>query len=118
MTFRISGGELFERVIDDDFILTERDVIKYMRQICAAVLHMHHQSILHLDLKPENIMCVDKTGSRIKLIDFGLARRFDPSSNVKVMFGTPEFVAPEVINYEKINFAPDMWSVGVLCYIL
>ncbi|XP_072047598.1 myosin light chain kinase, smooth muscle-like [Amphiura filiformis] len=114
----IAGGELFERVIDDDFVLTERDVIKYMRQICAGVQHMHRQSILHLDLKPENIMCVDKTGSRIKLIDFGLARKFDPTANVKVMFGTPEFVAPEVINYEKINFATDMWSVGVICYIL
>ena len=79
---------------------------------------MHRQSILHLDLKPENIMCVDKTGSRIKLIDFGLARQFDPKENVKVMFGTPEFVAPEVINYERISFGTDMWSVGVICYIL
>lgn len=73
--FRISGGELFERIIDEDFELTEREVIKYMLQIIDGVGFIHRQGIVHLDLKPENIMCVNKTGSKIKLIDFGLARR-------------------------------------------
>ncbi|XP_041477176.1 myosin light chain kinase, smooth muscle-like isoform X3 [Lytechinus variegatus] len=114
----VNGGELFERVIDDDFGLTESDVIEFMRQICAGVQHMHSTNILHLDLKPENILCIDKTGSRIKLIDFGLAREFNPAQSTKVMFGTPEFVAPEVINYDAIGFTTDMWSVGVICYIL
>lgn len=72
---RISGGELFERIIDEDFELTEREVIKYMLQIIDGVNFIHKQGIVHLDLKPENIMCVNKTGSKIKLIDFGLARR-------------------------------------------
>lgn len=72
---RISGGELFERIIDEDFELTEREVIKYMLQIVDGVSFIHKQGIVHLDLKPENIMCVNKTGSKIKLIDFGLARR-------------------------------------------
>uniref|UniRef100_A0A8C1TLV7 Myosin light chain kinase, smooth muscle n=1 Tax=Cyprinus carpio TaxID=7962 RepID=A0A8C1TLV7_CYPCA len=107
----ISGGELFERIIDEDFELTEREVIKYMLQIVDGVNFIHKKGIVHLDLKPENIMCVNKTGSKIKLIDFGLARRL-------VLFGTPEFVAPEVINYEAISYATDMWSIGVICYIL
>ena len=72
---RISGGELFERIIDEDFELTEREVIKYMLQIVDGVHYIHKQGIVHLDLKPENIMCVNKTGNTIKLIDFGLARR-------------------------------------------
>lgn len=72
---RISGGELFERIIDEDFELTEREVIKYMLQIIDGVNFIHKQGIVHLDLKPENIMCINKTGSKIKLIDFGLARR-------------------------------------------
>lgn len=72
---RISGGELFERIIDEDFELTEREVIKYMLQIIDGVNFIHKQGIVHLDLKPENIMCVNKMGSKIKLIDFGLARR-------------------------------------------
>ncbi|XP_041700040.1 myosin light chain kinase, smooth muscle isoform X2 [Coregonus clupeaformis] len=114
----ISGGELFERIIDEDFELTEREVIKYMLQIVDGVHYIHKQGIVHLDLKPENIMCVNKTGSTIKLIDFGLARRLESSGTLKVLFGTPEFVAPEVINYEAISYPTDMWSIGVICYIL
>ncbi|XP_023192924.1 myosin light chain kinase, smooth muscle isoform X3 [Xiphophorus maculatus] len=114
----ISGGELFERIIDEDFELTEREVIKYMLQIIDGVNFIHKQGIVHLDLKPENIMCVNKTGSKIKLIDFGLARRLANAGTLKVLFGTPEFVAPEVINYEAISYPTDMWSIGVICYIL
>uniref|UniRef100_A0A8C7U036 Myosin light chain kinase, smooth muscle n=1 Tax=Oncorhynchus mykiss TaxID=8022 RepID=A0A8C7U036_ONCMY len=114
----ISGGELFERIIDEDFELTEREVIKYMLQIVDGVHYIHKQGIVHLDLKPENIMCVNKTGNTIKLIDFGLARRLESSGTLKVLFGTPEFVAPEVINYEAISYPTDMWSIGVICYIL
>ncbi|XP_062908318.1 myosin light chain kinase, smooth muscle-like isoform X1 [Mobula hypostoma] len=114
----VSGGELFERIIDEDFELTERECIKYMLQINEGVQYIHKQEIVHLDLKPENIMCVNKTGARIKLIDFGLARKLESTSSLKVLFGTPEFVAPEVINYEPIGYATDMWSIGVICYIL
>uniref|UniRef100_A0A8C8SS89 Myosin light chain kinase, smooth muscle n=1 Tax=Pelusios castaneus TaxID=367368 RepID=A0A8C8SS89_9SAUR len=114
----VSGGELFERIIDEDFELTEIECIKYMRQISDGVQYIHKQGIVHLDLKPENIMCVNKTGARIKLIDFGLARRLESAGSLKVLFGTPEFVAPEVINYEPIGYATDMWSIGVICYIL
>ncbi|XP_019378118.1 PREDICTED: myosin light chain kinase, smooth muscle isoform X2 [Gavialis gangeticus] len=114
----VSGGELFERIIDEDFELTERECIKYMKQISEGVQYIHKQGIVHLDLKPENIMCVNKTGTSIKLIDFGLARRLETAGSLKVLFGTPEFVAPEVINYEPIGYATDMWSIGVICYIL
>ncbi|XP_051937962.1 myosin light chain kinase, smooth muscle-like [Hippocampus zosterae] len=114
----ISGGELFERIIDEDFELSEREVIKYMLQIVDGVGFIHKQGIVHLDLKPENIMCVNKIGSKIKLIDFGLARRLENAGTLKVLFGTPEFVAPEVINYEAIGYPTDMWSIGVICYIL
>ncbi|XP_046514049.1 myosin light chain kinase, smooth muscle isoform X5 [Equus quagga] len=114
----VSGGELFERIIDEDFELTERECIQYMRQISEGVQYIHKQGIVHLDLKPENIMCVNKTGTRIKLIDFGLARKLENAGSLKVLFGTPEFVAPEVINYEPISYATDMWSIGVICYIL
>ncbi|XP_064420008.1 myosin light chain kinase, smooth muscle isoform X1 [Latimeria chalumnae] len=89
-----------------------------MQQIIEGVQFIHKQEIVHLDLKPENIMCINKTGTRIKLIDFGLARRLENTQSLKVLFGTPEFVAPEVINYEPIGYPTDMWSIGVICYIL
>lgn len=79
---------------------------------------MHEKLIMHLDMKPENILCVTRTGNRIKLIDFGLARRFDPNKKLQVMFGTPDFAAPEVLSYDRVTPAADMWSVGVICYVL
>ncbi|XP_068910132.1 myosin light chain kinase, smooth muscle-like [Tenebrio molitor] len=114
----IEGGELFERVIDDDFVLTEKSCTVFMRQICEGIDFIHKERILHLDMKPENILCLTRTGNRIKIIDFGLARRFDPGKKLQVLFGTPEFVAPEVVNFDTIGFGTDMWSVGVICYVL
>uniref|UniRef100_A0A8C6T7F7 Myosin, light chain kinase 5 n=1 Tax=Neogobius melanostomus TaxID=47308 RepID=A0A8C6T7F7_9GOBI len=112
----IAGGELFERIVDDSFEHTETSSAHYMQQILEGVAFMHQKKILHLDLKPENIVCVDTSGTEIKIIDFGLASH--DSVPLKVMHGTPEFVAPEVINYEQVSPATDMWSIGVICYIL
>ncbi|CAG2177625.1 unnamed protein product, partial [Oppiella nova] len=67
---------------------------------------------------PENVLCVTRTGNRIKLIDFGLARRYNKNDKLQILFGTPEFVAPEVVNFEEVGFTTDMWAVGVICYIL
>ncbi|XP_023866989.1 myosin light chain kinase, smooth muscle isoform X2 [Salvelinus sp. IW2-2015] len=114
----IAGGELFERIVDDSFVHTEPASVRYMQQIVEGIGYMHQQNVIHLDLKPENIVCVDHTGTRIKIIDFGLASKLDPSTPLKVMHGTPEFVAPEVIGYEPVSLATDMWSIGVICYIL
>ncbi|XP_015241425.1 PREDICTED: myosin light chain kinase, smooth muscle-like [Cyprinodon variegatus] len=114
----IAGGELFERIVDDNFEHTEPASVRYMQQILEGIAFMHQQNIVHLDLKPENIVCVDTTGTSIKIIDFGLASKLDENTGLKVMHGTPEFVAPEVINYEPVTLATDMWSIGVICYIL
>lgn len=69
----IAGGELFERIVDDNFEHTEPTSARYMQQILEGMQYVHKQNIVHLDLKPENIVCVDTTGTRIKIIDFGLA---------------------------------------------
>ncbi|XP_034394860.1 myosin light chain kinase, smooth muscle isoform X3 [Cyclopterus lumpus] len=114
----IAGGELFERIVDDNFEHTESASVRYMHQILEGVAYMHQQNIVHLDIKPENIVCVDTTGTSIKIIDFGLACRLYADTPLKVMHGTPEFVAPEVINYEPVFLTTDMWSIGVVCYIL
>lgn len=118
ITELIEGGELFERIVDDDFQLTERKAAIFVRQICEGVEYMHEQNVVHLDMKPENILCVSKTGNRIKLIDFGLARRLNSSEPLRIMFGTPDFAAPEVLSYDTVSLATDMWSVGVICYVL
>ncbi|XP_057334928.1 titin-like isoform X2 [Microplitis mediator] len=118
VTEYISGGELFERVVADDFTLTEKDSILFVRQICLGVEYMHDNLVVHLDLKPENIMCQTRTSHRIKLIDFGLAQTLKVDTPVRVLFGTPEFIPPEIIGFEPIGTESDMWSVGVICYVL
>ncbi|NWR82852.1 MYLK2 kinase, partial [Furnarius figulus] len=114
----VEGGELFERIIDDDYHLTEVDCMVFVRQICEGIRFMHHMHVLHLDLKPENILCVAATGHMVKIIDFGLARRYNPNEKLKVNFGTPEFLSPEVVNYEQVSYSTDMWSMGVITYML
>uniref|UniRef100_A0A6I8N1P2 Myosin light chain kinase 2 n=1 Tax=Ornithorhynchus anatinus TaxID=9258 RepID=A0A6I8N1P2_ORNAN len=114
----IEGGELFERIVDEDYQLTEVDTMVFVRQICDGVLFMHKMMVLHLDLKPENILCVSSTGHMVKIIDFGLARRYNPKEKLQVNFGTPEFLSPEVVNYDRISEKTDMWSVGVITYML
>ncbi|KAK7118685.1 hypothetical protein R3I94_022247 [Phoxinus phoxinus] len=114
----IAGGELFERIVDENFEHTEPNSVKYMRQILEGVQYMHSKRIIHLDLKPENIVCVNGTGTLLKIIDFGLARKQEPGKQLLVLHGTPEFVAPEVINFEPVDLATDLWSIGVICYIL
>ncbi|KAH9366474.1 hypothetical protein HPB48_022308 [Haemaphysalis longicornis] len=114
----MSGGELFERITAEDYKMSEAEVINYMRQICEGVKHMHEKNIIHLDLKPENIMCQTKNSTNVKLIDFGLATKLDPNEVVKISTGTAEFAAPEIVDREPVGFYTDMWAVGVLAYVL
>nr|XP_020461020.1 myosin light chain kinase, smooth muscle-like [Monopterus albus] len=114
----IAGGELFQRIVDENFEHTEPTSARYMQQILEGMQYVHKQNIVHLDLKPENIICVDTTGTQIKIIDFGLASKLDEGKPLLVMHGTPEFVAPEVINYEAVGLETDVWSIGVICFIL
>lgn len=114
----VTGGELYEYVSQQK-CLSEAHCIHIIRQILEAVSHMHSQNIAHLDLKPENVLLVEKTDMpTVKVIDFGLSHRLDTVAEVKAMFGTPEFVAPEVVNFEKLTLATDMWAIGVITYIL
>ncbi|GAB0086378.1 hypothetical protein DMENIID0001_004290 [Sergentomyia squamirostris] len=114
----LSGGELFERITAEGYTMSEAEVINYMRQICEGVRHMHEKNIIHLDIKPENIMCQTRTSTNVKLIDFGLATRLDPNEVVKISTGTAEFAAPEIVEREPVGFYTDMWAVGVLSYVL
>ncbi|XP_048035102.1 myosin light chain kinase 2, skeletal/cardiac muscle [Megalobrama amblycephala] len=114
----VEGGELFERIVDESCLLTEVDAMVFVKQICEGVQYMHQMYVLHLDLKPENILLVNHSSHQVKIIDFGLARRYKPREKLKVSFGTPEFLAPEVVNFDFVSFPTDMWTVGVVTYML
>ncbi|CAF1142161.1 unnamed protein product [Rotaria sordida] len=114
----IAGGELFDRIADPNYKMTEAEAIKYMRQICEGLKHMHENHTVHLDLKPENIMCETRNSTNVKICDFGLATKLDPNDIVKVSTATVEFAAPEIVEHEPIGFYTDMWAAGVLSYVL
>ncbi|XP_065911773.1 myosin light chain kinase A-like [Dysidea avara] len=117
LTELLTGCELFDYVTQKDY-LEEQEAASYVRNILQATKYLHDNNICHLDIKPENIMLEDPATCKIKLIDFGVARYIGGTSNVTAMVGTPEFAAPEVLNYDPVTTAADMWSIGVLTYIL
>ncbi|XP_051548617.1 death-associated protein kinase 2-like [Myxocyprinus asiaticus] len=115
----VSGGELFDFLAQKES-LSEEEATEFIKQILNGVQYLHSMKIAHFDLKPENIMLLDNNVQlpRIKLIDFGLAHRIKDGVEFKNIFGTPEFVAPEIVNYEQLGLEADMWSIGVITYIL
>ncbi|XP_062060780.1 death-associated protein kinase 2 isoform X1 [Lepus europaeus] len=115
----VSGGELFDFLAQKES-LSEEEATSFIKQILDGVHYLHTKKIAHFDLKPENIMLLDKNIPipHIKLIDFGLAHEIEDGVEFKNIFGTPEFVAPEIVNYEPLGLEADMWSIGVITYIL
>ncbi|XP_062388993.1 serine/threonine kinase 17a like [Sardina pilchardus] len=115
-----AGGEIFDQcVADNDEAFTEEDVVRLARQILAGVAFLHRNNVVHLDLKPQNILLTSAQPlGDIRIVDFGLSRRMDSLTEVREILGTPEYVAPEILNYEPISTATDMWSIGVLTYVM
>ncbi|XP_035511311.1 serine/threonine kinase 17a like [Morone saxatilis] len=115
-----AGGEIFDQcVTDDGTAFTEKDVIRLAKQILTGVAFLHRNNVVHLDLKPQNILLTSaRPLGDIRIVDFGLSRRMDNITEVREIVGTPEYVAPEILNYEPISTASDMWSIGVLTYVM
>ncbi|XP_074523985.1 obscurin [Halichoeres trimaculatus] len=97
--------------------VSEKEVQSYIQQILEGVGHIHSMNILHLDIKPDNILMVYPPRDEIKICDFGFSQEIDTSRHQYSMIGTPEFVAPEVVHQEPVTVASDIWSVGVISYI-
>ncbi|MBZ3890073.1 Death-associated protein kinase 1, partial [Sciurus carolinensis] len=109
----VAGGELFDFLAEKES-LTEEEATEFLKQILNGVCYLHSLQIAHFDLKPENIMLLDRNvpKPRIKIIDFGLAHKIDFGNEFKNIFGTPEFVAPEIVNYEPLGLEADMCLSG------
>jgi calcium/calmodulin-dependent protein kinase I len=91
-----------------------------MRSITYALIYMHSHGVMHRDLKPENLILVSNhADTDLKLIDFGFACQFGPSIPRETrLCGTPGYVAPEMIRGAPYGAEVDMWSVGVIMYVL
>ncbi|KAL8563770.1 MAP kinase-activated protein kinase 2 [Nucella lapillus] len=116
----MEGGELFSRIQERaDSPFTEREAAAIIRSIASAVNHLHSMDIAHRDLKPENLLFTDKSPSTVlKLTDFGFAKEIHSYKPLQTPCYTPYYVAPEVLGPEKYDKSCDMWSLGVIMYIL
>ena len=111
------GGELFDRIVARGHY-TERAAASVVRTAVQVVQMCHKHGVMHRDLKPENFLFADKKEtSPLKAIDFGLSIFFKPGDKFNEIVGSPYYMAPEVL---KRNYGPevDIWSAGVILYIL
>ncbi len=117
VTEHCSGGELFEQIIKRPYY-SERDAAIILKQVLSAVSYCHSMKIVHRDLKPENLLLdSEKDNAMIKVIDFGTSQSFDPNSKMHQTYGTPYYIAPEILAGEYTEKC-DVWSCGVILYIL
>ncbi|KAG9447093.1 hypothetical protein H6P81_013221 [Aristolochia fimbriata] len=111
------GGELFDRIVARGHY-TERAAALVTKTIIEIVQVCHEHGVMHRDLKPENFLFASKKeASPLKAIDFGLSIFFKPGERFREIVGSPYYMAPEVL---KRNYGPeiDIWSAGVILYIL
>lgn len=111
------GGELFDRIVARGHY-NERAAASVIRTIMEVVQACHNNGVIHRDLKPENFLFANKReDSPLKAIDFGLSVSFKPGEKFSEIVGSPYYMAPEVL---RRNYGPevDVWSTGVILYIL
>ena len=111
------GGELFDRIVEKLYF-SEQEAAFHFKNMLSALNHLHTNDIVHRDMKPENFLFLSKKpDAEIKLIDFGLSRKFEKQVDLSSMVGTPYYVAPEVLggSYGK---ECDIWGLGVVLYTM
>ncbi|KAM9386189.1 calcium/calmodulin-dependent protein kinase type IV-like [Pholidichthys leucotaenia] len=114
----VTGGELFDRIVERGYY-SERDAAHVIKQILEAVAYLHENGVVHRDLKPENLLYADLSlDAPLKIADFGLSKMVDDQVTMKTVCGTPGYCAPEILRGNAYGPEVDMWSVGVILYIL
>uniref|UniRef100_A0A8C8DW47 non-specific serine/threonine protein kinase n=1 Tax=Oryzias sinensis TaxID=183150 RepID=A0A8C8DW47_9TELE len=116
----MEGGELFSRIqARGDQAFTEKEASGIMKDIGTAIEFLHNINIAHRDVKPENLLYTSKQKNAVlKLTDFGFAKETTLHNPLQTPCYTPYYVAPEVLGPEKYDKSCDMWSLGVIMYIL
>jgi serine/threonine protein kinase len=105
----------FRKLKKDD----EIRACQIFHKLCTAVYYLHSYGIFHRDLKPENILMTDNSDfADIKLVDFGLGKIIGPNETCRETYGTLSYVAPEVLLEKQYTKAVDLWSIGIISYLL
>mmetsp|Transcript_19055 Transcript_19055/g.43381 ORF Transcript_19055/g.43381 Transcript_19055/m.43381 type:complete len:333 (-) Transcript_19055:289-1287(-) len=114
----LKGGELFDRIVKKQYY-NEADARRLCKILLCAVGHMHRHNIAHRDLKPENIFLLNEDDdTSIKIGDFGFAKRVAKPKSLSTSCGTLSYMAPELIRRQLYDERADIWSIGVILYIL
>ncbi|MEQ2277123.1 hypothetical protein XENORESO_020232, partial [Xenotaenia resolanae] len=98
-------------------MVMEKLIRSCVQQILQGLQYLHQTHIAHLDIKPENILMASPGSDHIRICDFGNAIKLDNSEEYYSKYGTPEYVAPEIVNQTPISTATDIWPVGVITYL-
>lgn len=110
------GGELFDQILQKG-VYTEKEAANIVQQVLQAVAYFHDLNVVHRDLKPENVLIDKELNNTLKIIDFGTSIQIQPGEFLTNTHGTSYYIAPEVLN-KKYNEKCDVWSIGVIMYIL
>ncbi|XP_015229457.1 PREDICTED: striated muscle preferentially expressed protein kinase isoform X2 [Cyprinodon variegatus] len=108
--------EMLDRMVKKTTV-AEKLIRSLVQQILEGLRYLHQKNIAHLDLKPENILMASPGSDQIRICDFGNAMKLETSEEYYCKYGTPEYVAPEVVNQTPISTATDIWPVGVITYL-
>ncbi|CAI8613832.1 unnamed protein product [Vicia faba] len=112
------GGELLDKILSRGGKYSEEDARVVLIQILSVVAYCHLQGVVHRDLKPENFLfSSEDENSTLKAIDFGLSDYVKPDERLNDIVGSAYYVAPEVL-HRSYGTEADMWSIGVIAYIL
>lgn len=115
---KLSGGELFDRIVQKSYY-NEKEARMTCKILLEAIVFCHDRRVAHRDLKPENLLLMSETDDwSIKIADFGFAKVVKEPLSLKTQCGTPGYVAPEILTGTPYDESADMWSVGVILYIL
>ena len=115
----LEGGDLFAYLEKRKFRIPEQRAAKIVHSLAAGLYYLHSYGIVHRDMKPENILMVDPSEtSDVKIVDFGLSKMIGPTELCNEPFGTLSYVAPEVLLQKPYGKGVDVWSLGILAYLM
>jgi len=118
VTEKMRGGELFDRIVQKSYY-NEKEARDVCKILFEAMQYCHSQKVAHRDLKPENLLLFSEhNDADIKIADFGFAKKCFKPNSLKTQCGTPGYVAPEILESVLYDTKADMWSLGVIMYIL